>query len=328
MAIRTVDLGEPLLLRPALASGGRLLMVSDSPEDVPRHGVMYRDTASRPFRVFLHHLNATGRTAGIYIYLRNPAGQPVTVTARATGAGWGRSPAMVGCAAAGAYLANRAAAPVRLPPGSYTRWGLDRLAAGEVFSGTYDFDPEGPVQVHVALIPPGSQPNPQELPILPRDGVHVRGTWSHGGRRGGLAFRASLGFAGLQLGNAPAMTGGTPWGTPLPGEYETGHSAPDYRAEELDGNYGVVYQLDLRLLNDTPAARTVDLVMQPRGGTFCSALELDHQVTRMDEMITTPQRSWWPGQFGLAAGAQRMVTMRWIPPGGSALPVRLHLLSR
>lgn len=324
MTIRRSGAGDVLLLRPGLRAGGRLLVFSDSPEEVRAHGAVYRETAARPFRIFLHHVNRTGATAGMYICVENLAPGPRAVTARATGAAWGTGYAMVGARAVRDYLKNPNSYRAPLPAGGWARWGVDRLTPGALFSGAYNFDPEGPVRITVALVASGHNPNPAGLPLLPADGVHARGTFSHSTRQALVEFRTSMGAAGLQLGNNPRWERPAPWNQVLAGEFEPGLS-PDGQVAELLGNYGVIYRVAFRVVNDAAAPRTVEWAMRPMGGEFCGAADFSGNVVIMPRPLPGPEYEWVAWQAALAPGEERLVPLRWMPAGGSNLPVRIIL---
>lgn len=317
---------RPSRLTPALAVGGRLLLFSDSPEDVPAPGILYQETVTGPFRVCLHHANATTAPAGLYICIKNQGQRPAAISARATGAAWGASPGAAGQAALLMYLQNSRADTVRLPPGSWTRWGVPALAPGQTLSGVYDFDPGGPLAVYTLLAPAGADPDPDSLPLLPPDADHGRGTFRHATRSAAVAYRCSQGHVAAQLGNNPEWgRDASPWRRPLPGEFEQGWSVSDARTAVLLGNYGVNYMLEFRLHNDLAGSSAVRFVLEPRGGEYQGPLEFDGRPLAAPGPVA-PGMAWLCHGVGLAAGERRRVRLRWLPANGSFLPVRLHLL--
>lgn len=318
---------RPLRYTPSLAMSGRLLLFSDTPEIVHEYGVLYQETPIRPFRVFLHHVNSTAGPAGIYICIKNQRHAPAAITARATGAAWGASPMAAGQDALFMYLHNTRSETVTVPPGAWARWGVPDLLPGYTFSGMYDFDPAAPLAVYTALAPPGADPDPDTLPLLPRDADHERGTFNNATRSGQVAYQSSQGHMAFQLGNNPGRAGDPDhWQRPLPGEFELGWSTPDARTVQLLGNYGVNYMLEFNLINDRPDPWALSFVLEPRGGAFLGPLEFDGRPVVPPGVIRAPGWAWWCHGVTLAPAAQRTVRLRWVPPGGSFLPVRLHLL--
>lgn len=317
---------QPLRLTPVLALSGRLLLFSDTPEYVNEYGVMYQETVTRPFRVFLHHVNNTGSPAAIYICSKNQRYARSAITSRATGAAWGADPMQMGLGAQVMYLQNTRSDTVVLTPGAWARWGIPDLAPGHTFSGIYDFDPATPLAIYTVLAPPGADPDPDTLPLLARARSHERGTFNHATRSATIPYRCGQGHAALRLGNNPAHARDPDlWARPLPGEFEPGWSTPDARPVELLGNYGVNYMLEFRLENDLTRSCPVNFVLEPLGGEFLGPAEFDGR-TAVPPGVVAPGWAWWCHEVTLDAGEQRTVRLRWIPPGGSFLPVRLHLL--
>lgn len=317
-------LDEPLLIRPRLAARGRLLLFSDSPESVTEPGVLYRDQqVARPARVFLHHYNQGKTPVAIYLCVKNQSREATAVIARSSGAAAGLYPAVAGQQAFAQYLRNPSSLRVDLPPGRWGRWGIQSLPPGQTFSGIYDLDPLGPVAVAVLAARPGTDPDPQTTPALPRDGRHQRGTWLFGDRAGQIHYRASQGVAATPLANDPG--GGradSPWQWPLPGEFQLGLDRLSWRVEYLMGNYGVLYRLQVLLENDRAQPATFRLGIQPRGGDWLGMVAVGNKALGPEGPIPA-RETWWFWQARLQPGAQQRLTMRWLPTGGSFLPVRL-----
>lgn len=101
---------------------------------------------------------------------------------------------------------------------------------------------------------------------------HVRGSFPHFGREGTLTYHTALGNAYIRLSSAAYGQ----WSDKLQGEYEEGISVVDGNKPVINnGNYGVLYNLDVNVENslqpfqlaiyDNPAGGFGHFVMQWNG---------------------------------------------------------------
>ncbi len=92
---------------------------------------------------------------------------------------------------------------------------------------------------------------------------------------------------------------------------------------ELRGDYGVVYDLDLELVNPTEKPVKIELLFNPRGGAATGSFLLDEkivEVPRTEAMTEAPVAVW-----ELPGGTRRKVRVRTLPEGASSYPVRIIL---
>lgn len=95
---------------------------------------------------------------------------------------------------------------------------------------------------------------------------------------------------------------------------------------ELRGDYGVLYDIDLKLTNPSAHQAQVDILFNPRGGTatgsfWCEGKVLEVPMTpaRQEKLITT---------VTLAPHSRRTLSMKTIPEGASSYPIRLLVRDR
>jgi hypothetical protein len=92
----------------------------------------------------------------------------------------------------------------------------------------------------------------------------------------------------------------------------------------LDGNYGVLYEIDLRLENPTSEPRTVDVALSPDAGDARGVFCIDG---RLIEVSPLAGHDTLLASFRLEAGETREVPVRTLPVAGSAYPARIVVRS-
>ncbi len=105
---------------------------------------------------------------------------------------------------------------------------------------------------------------------------------------------------------------------PLPGPCPR---SSDPNARVLDGDYGVLYDIAVRLNNPTSAPRVVRLFMSPDAGGAQGVFLVDGKWVEAPHV--SPPAEFPLAQFLLSPLEQRVVNIRTLPVGGSAYPVTL-----
>lgn len=237
-----------------------VLLVSNSPETVREPGIALQ-AALEPhtrYRLFVHHVNATGSPAPLKVTLEaaGPAGAPPSppVRARTAVAGSGRSPQPFasGWAAASAYAESAAPWVMhRLPPDEELDVWTTYLDPGHVATGYVLVETDGPALLRVRL---GDGDR-----LLPPDGVHMRGTVADPQMEQTIAFSMSQRVLDVPFGASGAFR-----------DRESG--------SPLRGDYGVDYRLTLTAHNPFDVPMPLYLLFIPRGGDGRLLAVVDGQV--------------------------------------------------
>lgn len=282
--------------------------LSDHPEDVDRRGMLFSGglTAQRPVRFQYYHLGSLdGAAPQVALLVSNP-----------------------GSSRARLHLTQAAG----LPSGDYFKTGhgnnvalFERqlvnegefleLAAGEsrvvfrqpmpkgrVVSGTLGLSQvEGPpLQFALLALPDAADPFSLNN-LLKESDVHSRGFYPVATQR--LRRRHTVGQGETRL----------PVGA-LRQETFSG-------VRELRGDYGVLYDVELELVNPGPRPADLTLLFQPRGGAATGTFlwgDRVVEVPRTDAFVEAPL-----GKVTLAPGETQVVKLQTIPEGASSYPIRI-----
>ena len=294
---------ERLDLKPA-----SLLMVSNSPERLAAHGLWFEGkmAADQSVRLLYHHVNATSTTADLVVELWNLGDQTAWVLVVEGVGGPSYDEAWAGHKAASHFLSNQAAgigwvAPA--PAGMATPVVAQTVGKGATVSGVLELRTmsSGTVSVRIYLAP-------HILERLPRPiGVYrespLLGQWHYLDPRREVKAKYTFGqqWAFVTIGRDPAsgiMTG-----------------------DELRGSYGVIYDIDLELVNPTAQEARVALTMEPAGGPARGALLVDGHL--MEASMIKRDAEAPVSRYLLSPGEVRHVRVQTMPQAGSNYPVRL-----
>ena len=285
------------------------LIFSDSPEVPAQSGVLYQDTVSGRARLLAYHLNGLGRPARLYVLARNLEDRPVEVrTERLGETAPTRIEGLLGQVTLLDYFASTGGPVLTLGAGqSAAVYASPTLGVGSGANMMQDLSASGRVELTFLMLedtlPPTAQVA-QQLPYLPADGRHVRGTFPGAVRH----LRVSLGTlpARLVIGDGlvdPALTG---------------TDALTRQPVRLSGNYGVLYDLQVEGAAGTAVA------LSPRGGLYRGAMNVEDgpitqtiKLPRSGNAIKSeePVLLW-------RAGSPRL-NIDFIPASGSNLPISL-----
>lgn len=326
--LSTSDLANVLPEWPVSKSeaGGRFIL-SDSPEDVRREGILYQDRVKGEVRLFFHHVNVMAEKKRIVAMLLNTGNQPARVEVHRYGVSRPDSDYLrAGRAIQGDYLtADRpqtldlaAGKSMLLPSGT----AIPALSPQRILTGMIDFRVDQEVRLVVAAIPEHGDPSA----LIPLYGVvppdpekpHLRGSFAHSDR--------------VLVGQRPydPRADGAVAITLADGEvdpFQEGRDATTGQSVRNLGNYGIVY----RLLIPTSGIGRIRCYLNPRGGAFAGWAAVKAGQER--KMIGLPSKALYFGVSTLSdfeqiaefkAGESLWVTLS--PPGASNLPVRLLLV--
>ncbi len=310
------------LPHPALYPQGPVLLLSNSPEalDDDAPVVLYRDSVSGSFRVFLHHTNKAGQDLHVGIGFTNANDRPCHVALSGAPSGipleTDHDPTVAGARAFEAWLnahpEDRFA--FDLAPGE-THWEEVTLRPGATVTGMVDGQVSGGVPVTVCVASGYPLPtDPTDTPVAAKGPPFRRGTFPHGERLGNVGFDANV-LSWLDVGSPPKGR----WSRVSPGEYETGHDATTGQDVYNDGNFGVVYRLEVHV---SPHQGPVSLMLDAAGGLSRFVLAVDGRPYQFPGPILAYQ-AWRFLRLDAEGGDfELLVTV----PGGSNGAARLYFV--
>jgi hypothetical protein len=260
------------------------LLFSDSPENVPTQGLLYQDTVypgvntvtpgTGRVRIVAHHVNGTSSNARVFVVARNPDTQPLSIRSSRLGeTAPARFAGTLGQATLLDYFADTDQPTLQVAGGqTVTLYSTPILAPGAGMNLMMDLEIAAPapsagrVELSVLLLSDPLLPIPatiQQLPTLPPDGRHVRGTFMGAVRRLNVDLSGPL-PAKVVLGDASD--------SPL-----QGMDALSRTPVVLRGNFGMLYELNLQNAGGVVGA------LAARGGLYKGAIAVtDPQLSRTD----------------------------------------------
>lgn len=320
-ALRFFNLGRTfldpeVLSYPILATDWRdeaiPLLVSNSPEEAPRSGVLYTDVVGGPARLLAYHQNAMPTPAYLVVLATNVDAAPVHLKVERLGeTAATRVVAVLGQVSLMDFLLAPAGGQVRLEPGqTVALYSSALLATGQGINLMTDLSASGKVALTVAMMEEGLLPQvsiermSSMLPLLPNlepDGTHIRGTFASALRT--LRVRLEGNVGRIVIGD---------------GVYDprlTGMDALTGQPVELRGNYGVTYRIVLEGAQNTVGA------FSPRGGAYAGAIRVNGllQPVPANGVLFRPDS---PMIF-FRETRNDQVAIELIPASGSYLPVNL-----
>lgn len=305
-----------LVCRPASAP---VMLFSDDPESPAADGVLYADTVGPgPLRIYVYHANGgTGLRRFSVVALNTSASDAhAQLTARGV-AGPSSQYVATGKAAATAWLSSTTASAVTVPAGTRVVLdaGLDALQAGngELVNAILDYTLDAPLKISIVTVRPGvdAAAATAGLSLLPRDGLHARGTFPGAE----LTFEPAASFD-------PASVRRLRLGDNEVDPDLSGQSAVDGQAVTLTGNYGLVYRFHI------DAATHVAFALSPRGGAWGAGALVSAGEDGGAGTLALPTAAQAVNADGSAVVLGRFADattpfFRLISAGGSSLPVDL-----
>lgn len=293
----------------------RKLIASDSPEDLISSGILYQDSMLGDFRVFLYHKNLSAVPLTIYMAATN---ESITDTATVTLGAWGKAGpetfgTLTGKMAAIRYLDSQDSgitSQIALAPGEtkliVPELGTKALNFGQIFSAYADLNTSSSIKITLFAVMSGQDPlmTLPALPILERDGKHIRGTFQGADRE--VTITQALGEEPQRIlfgdhKNDPALDG-----------IDQLNGQP----ENNWGNFGVVYHTVVQVKANTLIA------LNARGGIYSGAFkvnELNVPVTNssmlMDKNTVCPLYRTGP--------TDEIVEISFLTALGSNLPINI-----
>lgn len=325
---------------------GGTLLFSDSPEYVPSEGILYQDTVEGDARVLYYHLNNTNEPKKVAVVLTNKYQGPNEVHITRGGSGAPSDDYLkVGKQGQMAYWEDTMNQVIPLPVGGarllQEQMNEIILQPGQLVYGVYDFTASHPVQVTVLMLSAYGDPISvaQQLPILPKDDMKLRGTFKGMDRV----------LTSPKVYN-PDEDGGVyfPLADDMKDKYKEGIDATDGSKVTNFGNYGIVYKIEMPV---TGNART-QYYLSPLGGTYAGAMQVRYGQSN-PSMLPTPigkpyfgdatppesdntERARQAGVWTLTSHTEladlgsyhsdKPTYFEYTPPGASNLPVNIIMM--
>jgi PKD repeat protein len=276
------------------------LLFSDSPEAPTQRGRA---------RLLAYHLNALGKPARLYVLARNTENRPVEVrTERLGETAPTRIEGLLGQVTLLDYFAHTGSQTLTLSPGqSAAVYASPTLGMGSGVNLMQDVVTTGRVELTFLMVEdtlPVSGQLVQQLPYLPSDGRHVRGTFPEAVRT--LRVNLTSLPARIVIGDGmldPAITGT---------DMLTGQSV------RLMGNYGVLYDLEVNGAAGTAVA------LSPRGGLYRGAMNVTDGPLVQTIKLPRTGAALMPNQPVMLWRPQTdRLNIDFVPASGSNLPISL-----
>lgn len=282
-----------------------LLLYSNNPERVTTTGSLYSAPIDEdiPARLLYHHQNGSGRPFAFRVEIENPNDGPAEVQVIEGAAGPTFNTVLVGHLAArrfgeswpedvGVILTippgrGRALVRARVPDGDTVSGilGLRCLSGGRVRVRVVAEEEAGPVEraVAAAVVEPVSE----HVYPSPRKEVNAR-------------YRVGETWAFIPVGKKP-----------IPARDGD---------RKLEGNYGVLYEIAVRVENPTDRERTIQVALSADAGPARGIFWIEDRLIEAPELTATDGVL---ASFRLGPGESRDVPIRTIPVAGSAYPARI-----
>ncbi|MBF7081560.1 copper amine oxidase N-terminal domain-containing protein [Desulfallas sp. Bu1-1] len=289
------------------------VIISNCPETFTRDGVLYRDEVTGNNRILYHHLNGANQPKSVYLLAINNGSRPATLWVKRQGMAGPSNPMDVGRLAAYNFLGfdQSDSYSLELQPGEKIILNKDAnnpIKPGQTVHGIFDVSSDS--YLTFAIVAVGKQDpinDYEQLPVLPRDQTHTRGTFQLPSRNMTVKipdFNQQPSRIVIADGKDDAF---------LYGKDVT--SGQNVLYTRNPGNYGVVYSITIE------SQQRVALLLNPRGGVFAGAGSWDGKPFYIpDSGILQPKTE--AALLGILEPGKRKV-LQFIPPAGSYLPVNI-----
>lgn len=288
------------------------LLFSDSPEKPKRSGVLYQDIVQGRARLLGYHMNALPSNARLYVLARNTEARPIEVTTERMGeTAPTRIESILGQVTLLDYFASAQspkAKTVALDAGQMVALYVSPLLAkGTGVNVLKDITSTGRTEITFAILEEALTPTQQvmqQLPYLPLDGRHQRGTFPNAVRRLRVDLKHFPSRVIIGDGKVDPILKGV---DKITGQPMT-----------LMGNYGLLYDLNIF------GAEQTAIALSPRGGIYRGAMHIEDGL--LEQTIKLPKKGnaltpdkpvllWRPQQDN--------IKLDLIPASGSSLPINL-----
>jgi hypothetical protein len=298
------------------------LLVSDSPEEPLTSGLLLAETILGEARLVAYHTNATPGPGRVLVLVTNLESDPVAVNLRRFGETTATSiVGLLGQVSLLDFLTDTRLDTLGLEPGATAAlYQSPSFTPGQGINTMMDLETNGQVLVETYFLEDRLRDTLgdlrsitaleflRDLPILPLDSNHVRGSFPNAVRQ----YRVDLGT--LALGSTARLVIGDGVLDPaLPGR-----DALTDRPMTLLGNFGATYKIIFENVQGTLGA------FVPRGGPYAGAVRLNGAYQPLPDSGVL-FRNDLPLVLYRSLGANRLpnnrIELEFMPASGSFLPV-------
>ncbi len=329
---REQELKLSVVNRPLRLNEPVLLMVSNDPERVQKAQTLFTGEVSEAqgARLLYHHMNGMAQDGLLQIELLNPT--DTTRIAHITGAASApfRDTVRVGYVAGELFLRalmNNIGQSITLPPQSKVVLLAQKIRPLDTASGVLQLlllpvegaQPAAPCVLKVTMQVYQNQPVPLAGTTMAWGFFPPRPLTSE--ERQQVALTEHIYPTSYKVLTATYVVGQR-WQFIRIGEQAVSNHT---QQRKLDGNYGVLYEVRVELVNPTDRVRDVELAFEPSGGEAGGVFAIGGEVLGV-------QRALPPGEFSitrirLQPGQKRTITIRTMPLAGSNYPATLMVRS-
>lgn len=302
------EVAESFLYHPFKKTSGPKLLFSDSPEYIERPGILYREQVEGAARLYYWHAISSPLAFRVYVLAVNSSGEEARLTVVREGYGGPSNDVYrVAREALAGYYRSGVEREYIVRPGEAVVVNSEAPAAvrHQVLHGILDVEARGKLWFLFIAVPATTVDVLKEyskLPLLPPDGRHVRGTF------GTSEVGMEISLSAREIGALVLADG-------QEDEFVAGRDSTTAAAVVNAGNYGVQYRIKV------VGARDTQVFLVPVSGCFGGNIMVN------GEIIDLPSKGFVepPGQpiFVGTLKANQVHELRFIPPGGSCLPVKL-----
>lgn len=291
------------------------LFYSNAPERVLRYQLLFAGKleSGMPTRVLYHHQNAMGKSAHLVVDITNPTLLPATFRVTRAAAGPMVDTVLVGYLASKSFLEDgqiNASVIERVPPMSRLVLVSDTLRHLDTSSGIIQVkqtDGSG-AYVRVSAFPPGLE------------NVKV-GCVSSASDLASDVMSEHIYPSPTKLIEADYIIGQR-WAFIAIGRHAIGSQDTQ---RKLDGNYGVTYDINVKVENPTDAKKKVRVVFDPVAGLASAVFIVDGQMVAIK--YTKPPNEFQLASYDMQPGEVRNIRIRTLPVAGSNYPASLVVRS-
>lgn len=318
--------------RPLTSAEPVLLMVSNDPERVQKPQTLLTGevTEAQGARLLYHHMNGMVQDGLLQIELLNPADVPRTVHILGAASSPMRDTVRVGYVAGELFLralANNIGHTVTVPAQSKVVLLAQKIRPLDTASGVLQMkllpaegvQPSAPCVVKVSMQAYQNQP----LPLL---GTTMAWAFTPPRPLTAEERRQIAGTDHVYPNSQKVMTAtyavGQRWQFIRIGEQAVRNHN---QQRKLDGNYGVIYEVRVELVNPTDKVRDVELAFEPSGGEAGGVFVIGGEVRGVPRAF--PPNEFSITRIRLQPNQKRTVTIRTMPLAGSNYPATLMVRS-
>jgi hypothetical protein len=318
--------------RPLASSEPVLLMVSNDPERVQKPQTLFAGEVSEAHgaRLLYHHMNGMAQDGLLQIELLNPTDTPRVAHVTGAASTPFRDTVRVGYVAGELFLRalmNNMGHTVTIPPQSKMVLLTQKIRPLDTASGVLQLrllpiegvQPQAPCVLKVAMQVYQNQPVPLSGTTMVWGFLPPRPLTPE--ERQQAASTEHIYPTSHKVLTATYVVGQR-WQFIRIGEEAVRNHT---QQRKLDGNYGVIYEVRVELVNPTDRVRDVELAFEPSGGEAGGVFAIGGEVLGVQRAL--PPKEFSITRIRLQPGQKRTITIRTMPLAGSNYPATLMVRS-